>query len=241
MNTILTNRITDTYVEIQQLKLSDFSIDKFEIYRNLGYIDSIPEIQFIEIIDNTLELLNSICKPRIAYKIYKGNFTDKGCIEINGIQLKAGRNIVKYFGKATYFAVFVVTAGQEYDNYLKKLRNENDILTEFIADAIGSEIAQSEIRYLSYKISDIAQYSGLIISNSYSPGYCSWELSEQQTLFSLLPAEPCGIKLNDSSLMYPIKSVSGVIGIGSDLAKMPHKCNVCGMKNCSKRIIIKTV
>lgn len=241
MNTILTNRITATYVEIQQLKLSDFNIDKFEIYHSLGCKDSTPEIQFIEIIDNTLELLSSICKPRIAYNIYKGNFSDKGYIEINNTQLKVGRNIVKYFGKATYFAVFVVTAGPEYDDYMKKLRKVNDILTEFIADAIGSEIAQSSIRYLSYKIKDIAQYSGLNISNSFSPGYCSWELSEQHKLFSLLPAEPCGIKLNNSSLMYPIKSVSGIIGIGSDLAKMPHKCKVCGMKNCSKRIIIKTV
>lgn len=239
MNAITTNRISNTYIEKSQLKLSDFSIDKTEIYRSLGYMDSIPETQFIEIIDTTLELLTSICKPRIGYQIYEGNFTNKGNIEINNIQLKAGRNIIKYFGKASYFAVFVITAGIEFDNYLKKLRSENDTLTEFIADAIGSEIAQAGIRYLSEDINAIAQRAGLNASNSYSPGYCSWDISEQQTLFSLMPAEPCGVKLNDSSLMYPIKSISGVIGIGSDIEKMPHKCNVCNMKNCSKRMIIK--
>lgn len=241
MNAITTNRISNTYIEKSQLKLSDFSIDKTEIYRSLGYMDSIPETQFIEIIDTTLELLTSICKPRIGYQIYEGNFTNKGSIEINNIQLKAGRNIIKYFSKATQFVVFIVTAGIEFDNYMKKLRFENDTVTEFIADAIGSEIAQAGIRNLSKDINAIAQQTGLKISNPYSPGYCNWDLSEQQTLFSLLPAEPCGVRLNDSSLMYPVKSVSGVIGIGFDLAKMPHKCNVCNMKNCSKRIIIKAV
>lgn len=241
MNAITTNRISNTYIEKSQLKLSDFSIDITEIYRSLGYMDSIPETQFIEIIDATLELLTSICKPRIGYRIYEGNFTVEGSIEINNIQLKAGRNIIKYFSKATQFVVFIVTAGIEFDNYMKKLRFENDTVTEFIADAIGSEIAQAGIRNLSKDINAIAQQTGLKISNPYSPGYCNWDLSEQQTLFSLLPAEPCGVRLNDSSLMYPVKSVSGVIGIGFDLAKMPHKCNVCNMKNCSKRIIIKAV
>jgi hypothetical protein len=39
-------------------------------------------------------------------------------------------------------------------------------------------------------------------------------VAEQHKLFSLLPPGICGITLSDSALMHPIKSVSGITGIG---------------------------
>ena len=47
---------------------------------------------------------------------------------------------------------------------------------------------------------------GLRITNSYSPGYCGWNVSEQHALFSLLPEGFCGVRLCESGLMLPIKS-----------------------------------
>lgn len=65
-------------------------------------------------------------------------------------------------------------------------------------------------------------------TNRYSPGYCGWHVSEQQKLFSLFPvASPCGIQLTDSSLMIPIKSVSGIIGVGSHVRKLEYTCGLC--------------
>ena len=72
----------------------------------------------------------------------------------------------------------------------------------------------------------------LQISDRYSPGYCEWSVAEQQKLFSLLPENFCGISLSDSSLMTPIKSVSGIIGIGKDLKQKGYQCNWCNDQNC---------
>jgi len=33
-------------------------------------------------------------------------------------------------------------------------------------------------------------------------------------------------------LMNPIKSVSGLIGIGRDVKYSPYQCNLCDSKNC---------
>jgi len=59
--------------------------------------------------------------------------------------------------------------------------------------------------------------SGKKITNRYSPGYCGWDVTEQHKLFQLMPENYCGIKLTPSALMDPVKSISGIIGIGKML------------------------
>ena len=76
---------------------------------------------------------------------------------------------------------------------------------------------------------------GKKITNRFSPGYCGWNVSEQHKLFSLLPGNFCGIRLTESALMDPVKSVSGIIGIGPDVRRMPYTCSLCDMKNCIYR------
>ena len=48
----------------------------------------------------------------------------------------------------------------------------------------------------------------------FSPGYCGWHVSAQKKLFEYLKPEEIGIGLNESCLMQPLKSISGVIFTG---------------------------
>ena len=77
--------------------------------------------------------------------------------------------------------------------------------------------------------------NNLTLTNRYSPGYCNWDVSEQYKLFSFFPKEFCGIKLSDSALMQPIKSVSGIIGAGRQVQKREYRCGICSQKNCIMR------
>ncbi|MHB8579979.1 MAG: vitamin B12 dependent-methionine synthase activation domain-containing protein [Ignavibacteriaceae bacterium] len=76
---------------------------------------------------------------------------------------------------------------------------------------------------------------GMKITNRYSPGYCNWNVSEQHLFFSLLPQNFCGITLTESSLMLPVKSISGIIGIGSNVKYSKYFCDKCGVKDCTYR------
>ncbi|KAB2838638.1 MAG: hypothetical protein F9K45_11080, partial [Melioribacteraceae bacterium] len=79
--------------------------------------------------------------------------------------------------------------------------------------------------------------NNLKTTNRYSPGYCNWKVNEQHLLFSLLPKNFCGIKLTDSALMLPIKSISGIIGIGEKVKYSEYSCNECNIKDCTYRTI----
>jgi cobalamin-dependent methionine synthase I len=96
-----------------------------------------------------------------------------------------------------------------------------------IAEA-ASDIVQNEL-------GKSAAISGNRITNRYSPGYCGWQVVEQHKLFQLIPDNFCGIRLTESALMDPVKSVSGIIGIGEKVKINPYTCRMCDMPDCVYR------
>ncbi len=91
------------------------------------------------------------------------------------------------------------------------------------------------IDWLQNKIEERAIQDGLNTTNKFSPGYCGWNVIEQHKLFNLLPENFCGITLSESALMRPIKSVSGIIGLGKYVKKMDYQCQICEQENCFYR------
>jgi len=217
------------------IKLSDLALDTNEIYLNLGYGGTVPEAHFVEMVQQMLLEISEFCNPTVGYCINNGSMPDTKFLVINNQPIKVGQIITKYFYDCSHFAAFVVTAGVEFDEYCNKLKAEGDIVSEFVAYSIGSEIAEAAVRFVSTQIANDATKLNMGYTHSYSPGYCSWHVREQKNLFKILPEKPCGITLNDSNLMFPEKSVSGIIGLGKNIKPTLHSCDICGMVTCYKR------
>jgi cobalamin-dependent methionine synthase I len=100
---------------------------------------------------------------------------------------------------------------------------------------VGSEMVEGAMDMVQDELEKEMKQQNMGITDRYSPGYCDWQVSEQPKLFSLLPEKFCGISLSESCLMYPIKSVSGVIGIGPKAERKGYICSFCNMKNCIYR------
>lgn len=73
----------------------------------------------------------------------------------------------------------------------------------------------------------------LAITSNFCPGYCDWDIKEQENLLSLIPAERCPVTLTASSLMQPIKSLSSIIGIGKDVKYKKSNCSICNLSQCA--------
>ncbi len=217
------------------LKLSDLDLDLNEIYLNLGYKGTVPDAHFVEMVQQLLLEISEFCKPTIGYCINEGTMPDAKFLAINNQLIKVGQIITKYMHNCSHFAAFVVTAGMEFDEYCNHLKADGDIVSEFIAYSIGTEIAEAAVRYVSEKVAAEAIAMNMGYTHSYSPGYCSWHVREQENLFKIMPEKPCGITLNESNLMFPEKSVSGIIGLGTNVKPKTHSCEICGMVTCFKR------
>ncbi len=215
--------------------ITDLDINLNEIYRNLGFGENQPDEMSVELVNSMLDELNTFCRPETGYLIAEGFLPDEHHLSINKTTIRVGKTITGYLKNCSHFAAFVVTAGKSFDAYCEQLKADGDLLSGFFAYSIGTEVAEAAVRYVSRHIERQALDHEMHYTYSYSPGYCSWHVREQQQLFRLLPDQPCGIQLTDSNLMYPEKSVSGIIGIGKYAAIAGHACDICGMVQCFKR------
>lgn len=215
--------------------LSDLKLQPIEIYRHLGYGQTIPDETVKQLVENIITNVGLFCYPKAEYVIYPGDTIDSKSIRIGETVFKVGTVIRRYLENTTHFAVFVVTAGAEFNAYLQQLREEGDIVSEFIANAVGSEIVERAALKLCDLVQNEGIKNGFSVTKSYSPGHCSWSISEQKQLFTLLPENSCGVTLNESCLMHPVKSISGIIGMGSNVMESPDNCEICTMQKCYKR------
>ena len=156
-------------------------------------------------------------------------------LKLNDVTLDIGKIISGQLKKSASVAVFVCTAGEAIGATARTFIHEKDFLKGYILDLIGSTATDSAADLMQDKLKELVQSRGMKITNRYSPGYCGWNVAEQHKLFSLIPGNYCGIRLNDSALMQPIKSVSGIIGIGEKVKFNKYTCNLCDQQNCIYR------
>ena len=182
--------------------------------------------------ESLLQQAYAVCRPRVGYVMKEGAVIDPRHIRIEDQTFKPGRTITKYLDDSTLFGIFVATAGEEFEQWAASL---GDIVHTYMADAIGSVIAEAAVEFITDKIREAATGQGQNISNNYSPGYCGWSVAEQKSIFALLPDGFCGVTLNDSCLMHPIKSVSGIVAIGNQVEWRDYQCGICHLIDCVKR------
>lgn len=192
------------------------------------------------IIENLLQKLSDHNKITGGYIIKPVSSLDvkSGKLLIDGNILETGSQIAAYLKGASHAALFICTAGDVFTKLSKDFNSKGDYLEAYIVDAIGSLTVENAMDRIQEKLSQSLSGQGLSISNRYSPGYCNWTLVGQQDLFKLIGGNPVGVSLSESSLMDPIKSVSGIIGIGEGVKKRDYGCNICNNKTCIYRKIL---
>ena len=219
-------------MEYKQLTLSDLTLPDEEIYLTMGYRNHIPDEYIMQLVTDVLAEVATTCIPRYMFRVLEAACSGNKEIQIDHTTFRVGKIISSYLPGMNHTCMFVTTAGKEYEAYLHHLKTTGDIVKEFVADAIGSVIAEACVSQIS---KELAKCEGIKQSYPYSPGYCGWNIKEQKELFSLFPEKPCGISLSESYLMSPVKSISGFIALGKELIPQPYRCEICANKHCYKR------
>lgn len=220
-----------------QFSFADLSIDVSHIENVIGSEKGENREMVRDMIGDVLVNAAKICDIKAEYIIcHEVSFNDElKSMRVNNIDFNIGKIIRAQIRKSQSVAFFLCTAGNKIGELSRKLMHEKDFLTGYIYDIAGSEIVEAAADLIQAELREQMVKENISITNRFSPGYCGWNVSEQQKLFSLIPDNFCGIKLTDSSLMDPIKSVSGVIGIGENVRFRPYTCNLCDDTNCIYR------
>ncbi len=175
-----------------------------------------------------------LCKIKAGYRRFANPHFRKEdhTIHVGDKLFSPGRIVYNQIAKATDVILFVATAGHAISDQVKQLSAKDETVESYVFDVLGSVVAEKAAeRLLDVLEPEVAQ-EGFRLSDPYSPGYCNWDIAEQQKLFSLFPAGFCGITLSETSLMSPIKSVSGIAGIGAKMKRKGYQCLLCDDENC---------
>ncbi len=221
----------------ENINYHDLRLSLADVCEQMGYGDATPDDDVMAEVRAVGDMAAAVARPRFCYMLADGTLDlVRDTLIIGGTELHVGRIISRQLRGSEAFALFVATAGAEFEDLQMRLKDDDDMVRTFIADSFGSVIAERTADIMEECLQGELDGRGWRHTNRFSPGYCGWHVSEQQRLFPLFGVErPCGVRLTESSLMVPIKSVSGVIGLGPRVRKLEYSCGLCDYKDCYKR------
>ena len=206
-----------------------------DILRSLGYPrEATPPAQVVRSARQILTEARPWLQPRGTYALYTVTRLTAHSLEIGGATI-AG-NIGEILHGAERVAVFMVTVGSEISRQAEARCRVGDAFAGLTLDAIGSWAAEAAAGALMTQLrSQLRPDESFTLR--YSPGYCGMNLKQQRTLFKLAPAGSVGISLLPTLLMQPLKSISGIVGLGPRKVVGIHlsPCERCPQIGCHMR------
>jgi hypothetical protein len=208
--------------------LTDFAVemDSEEVARLLGAgRESLNASggRLEEIIGSAIEQARALLSPAGIYVMASGGDL-------------AGSTVFEDLERLAYC---VCTIGPALEAQVTRLSAEDELLRAVALDAAGSVAAEATAGYMDQRIREAAAREGLKASCRASPGYGDWEVGEQRALFAIVPAGRIGVRLSESAMMIPRKSVSFAMHIAEHPARLrsENSCRNCDREDCPYRIL----
>jgi hypothetical protein len=221
-----------------EFKKTKILIEPREIIRLLGDQHGPVDRHTALLVDHCIAECLKVSTPTGAFVLADSMETGTShTIAVQGVNFHCGRIIGKMLRNSESYAFFMVSAGPGPERLVRVLMEKGEYLVAYIADLVASVLVEAVAGMVEEEVRKLANSRGMKNTNRYSPGYCLWKLEEQNKLFGLFPEKCCGISLGESFLMYPVKSASGIIGIGTRVQYREYTCEICTMKNCLFRKI----
>lgn len=177
---------------------------------------------------NLIEEAQILARPKALYRVAYIEEKKDEQVLIEGITFTS-RVLRVNLEKAHRVFPYIATCGKELEEWSKKFE---DLLDRYLVDAIKEKALRVALDFLYNDL--IARFQPGKLSRMNPGALPDWPLPEQAPLFALLKEGPSliEVKLNESFLMIPIKSVSG---IWFPTEESFESCRLCSRENCPGR------
>lgn len=230
------------------IEILDFSPSEVVPERDAVYAyQGIPRgaevsIRVEQLYASAIEILLELASP-------VGGLAEISVADFSRVYTGEGRNeeltpVGGMFGRADRLALFAVTIGPRPGEKIGQLFESDDFALACMLDSAASVAAENTADLVEYRFGVTLRSQGWQSPPGgvlrYSPGYCGWHISGQRSLFEYLGPQKIGLRLRESFLMDPLKSVSGVIIAGPrQIHNFPidfEFCDECDARSCRQRL-----
>jgi hypothetical protein len=182
----------------------------------------VSEIQLL------IDVAMLLIEPRAIYDVRYIEEKLEDTIIVDGVRFKS-RVLRKNLDRVERIFPFVITLGRKLG---EKQTAGSDLLENFYLDTIGNVALNSARKQLKRHLE--SKFALEKISSMAPGSLADWPIEEQAPLFKLLGDVDAsiGVKLTDSMLMLPAKSISGVY-FPADVSFF--SCQLCPRERCESR------
>ena len=176
--------------------------------------------------------------PKLIYKEFEIEKVKDESVYFKTGNIFNGPNISKILIGSEITIIFISTLGNKIDEIIIEENKSGDTLSTIVMDSISTSLLVTLGEYAGHIIKkDGIKYKSWGSTCNYSPGQFKWTIEEQKELFNMVEGSRIGVKLNESFLMVPFKSTSGVYGFGpkDKIDKTRVACDLCPRENCIGR------
>ncbi|MFZ2097285.1 MAG: hypothetical protein WAV05_11680 [Anaerolineales bacterium] len=218
-------------MELQRNLEIIFDVDA--VLRGQGADASILRLRrpgLVKVAEEAMQESLALLHPRVIYR----DFAVEGLLH-ERLLLEGGRKIeskliAQHLAASSRVIVMLVTIGDELEQQVSRIW-ESNMVYALALDGAGSAaveaLAHAACRYFEKRATD----EGLQASIPFSPGMVDWPvLDGQPQIFQLLGEAGSMVQLTPSYIMVPKKSLTMVMGIGTDLKSSGRTCDYCSMR-----------
>jgi hypothetical protein len=163
------------------------------------------------------------------YDVFPVRRFDRKTIQLDGGLTFEGPLAARALKGAEQVTVAVCTIGPALEAAVKELFDD-DPVQAMALDGAGVAALREVSWVVIDEVRGIAADQGWGSGMRAQPGQEGWSILQQRAIFGHLPGDEIGVRLNDSCLMVPQKSVSFVIGMGPGMRPDAVACDFCSRR-----------
>ncbi|MEI8172282.1 MAG: methionine synthase [Deltaproteobacteria bacterium] len=187
-----------------------------KIYRRLGYRKGVTRMlprqkeETERYIEEALSLIR-LTGAGLPVSILKKGASEiilEGDIRIDSHQLAV------FLRNCSEMIIMGATAGSDIVNAIQEDTSGGDITRGVVFDATASEMADAALDWImDYFNRSLRRENKKLLQKRFSAGYGDLLLENQTTLYKLLQLDRLGVRITESCILIPEKSVTAITGI----------------------------
>jgi hypothetical protein len=212
------------------------SLDVEHVLRGQGIDPTRARPRLVAAAESMLDEARSLLDPVAMYTILPVRDFHHQTVVLDGGATFEGPLVARALAGATEVVLVVCTIGPALEEQAGVLFTA-DVVRAMALDGAGNAALGEVARQIVARICDEASARGLDTGMHANPGQEGWPIEQQRLFFDLVPAQEIGVRLTESYLMLPRKSVSFVVGLGPEMRPGAVTCDFCSKRErCPWRI-----
>jgi hypothetical protein len=185
----------------------------------------------VEVAERARQESLSLLIPRVVYREYAVAGVQHERLLLEGGSRIESKLLAGQLAAASKVIIMLATIGSELEERVSKIWDA-DMVYALALDGAGSGAVEALANAACLYFETQAAAKGLQASIPFSPGMVDWSVSEgQPQVFELLGPDGAIVNLTPSFIMIPRKSLTMVMGLGTNLDSSGHTCDFCTMRS----------